>query len=276
MLDLFTIVWGAELTESYLRMTLPSILQEGNIPAAREFIHEYSFYASRAAKEAIIRSELYTQLAAEIKINWFPLQKGEWETTSNLLHQMRMDVEEGHYMLILPPDICVGNRSILNMARLCDAQHNPILIVFPRVNERGYNILRSLFRERKVVSNRELVSIAMRHVEQTTYFLGRFIENEAEHWIARHHAPTICLLPDDKIYQKCATNTRKYADFDQALPYIMVRSGYPWYLIRHSDEFFWVERGKHFVHQIAPIWDLQNQLLGLAFFGKQEAIWKGV
>lgn len=272
MLDMFTIIWGSEMTETYLRMVLPSILQEGNIPAAKELLHEYSFYASKEAKEAIIQSELYTQLSREIGINWFPLQKGEWETTSNFLHQMRMDVEEGHYMLIVPPDTAVGNRSILNMARLCDGQHNPILYGFPRVSEEGFQILRSLFRERKLVSNRELVSIAMRHIEQMTYFIA---EDKAEHWVVRHHAPTSCVLPDDKIFRICATNTKKYGDFDQSLPYITVRNGYPWYLIRHSDEFFCVERGKHFVHQIAPVWDLQNQLLGLAFFGKEDAVWQG-
>lgn len=274
MLDLFTMLWGREMTEMYLTLSLPSILQEGNIPAARELLHEYTFYASREARETVVQSEIYARLCAEIKVNWLPLQRGEWETTSNFLRQMSMDAEEQHYMLIVPPDTVVGNGSILNMARLCDGTHNPILFGFPRVDEDGYQILRSLFvGEGRTVSNRELVSIAMRHIEQVTYFIA---ENGPECWVVRHHAPTSCILPDETIYRICATNRRKYGDFDQALPYVMVRNRYPWHLVRHSDEFFWVERGKHFVHQIAPIWDLQNQLLGMQFFGKEDAIWQGV
>lgn len=270
MLDLATIVWG-ELIELYLEGTLQSLLQARNIPAAKGLLHSYHFYASDEAKARITASELYAELSENIEVNWFPLQKGEWETTSNYLHQMKASAGDGHHMLIMPPDTVVGNNSILNMAKLCEEGHNPILFGFPRVDDDGFQILRWLFKERKVISNSLLVSIAMRHIEQACYP----IESKGNYWLVRHPTPTLCLVPDAEIFDLCVTNPSPYGGFDHVLPYALIEGKYPWYLIRDSEEFFWAERGRHLFTKSGPHWDIGKQRLGLEFFANQEEVWQG-
>lgn len=277
MLDLFTVVWG-EMIELSLEGTLPSLLQPDNIPASKGLLHSYNFYASEEAKQKITQNELYAELFQQIEVNWFPLQKGEWELTSNYLHQMRISAEERHYMLLVSPDNVYGNGSILNIARLCDGEHNPILYSLLTVSDEGYEILRSLFKARRVISNRELVSIGMPYMEG--YPMP--VEKRDNYWIVRHNIPEICLLPDDKILSICATNPNRYAAFDHFIPYTMVEMGYPWHLIRHSDIYFLVGLGRHVVREDgsngrppALPWRTEQQLLGLEFFGKEEVIWQG-
>jgi len=283
MLDLFTIIWGSTMIESYLEVTLPSLLQPDNIPGANKFLHSYNFYASDEAKEKIRRSPLYPRLSEVIEVNWFPLQKGEWETTSDTLHQMKLSATERHYMLIMPPDNAVGNGSILNMAELCDGARNPILFGFPRVNEDGWQIICSLFKEGQTLSNRQLVTIAMRYIEQTTYRIEPNVVRWIVHgnsWKVRHNVPTPCILPDEWVIETFSTNPTVNSGYDHTLPYLMAQQGYPWHLIRHSDVFFLVERGRHLIIEGSGydtnVWHQLEALKGLEFFGKEEAIWQGL
>lgn len=271
MLDIATVIWGKSI-DLFLGGALPSVIQPGNIPAAKGLLHSYNFYASDEAKERITQNELYAELCQQIKVNWFPLQKGEWEITRNMLYQMKIGVEEGHYSLTVGPDIIVGNGSIFNIANLCNGKNNPILYGFPRVSDEGYEILTSLLKERKVLSNRELVSIAMRYIEQDCYPT----EKKDNHWVVRHCTPTICLLPDNKILSICATCPNKYGGFDHSIPYTMITKGYPWYLVKHSDIYFQVERGEHLVSDNTSIpWNSDMIIPGVKFFDKQEQIWQG-
>jgi len=283
MLNLFTIIWGEEMIESYLEVTLPSLMQPNNIPRARELLHSYNFYASDEARERVSQNPLLAKLTEVVEVNWFPLEKGEWETTSNTLHQMKISAAEGHYMLIMAPDSAVGNGSILNIARLCDGTRNPVLFGFPRVNEEGWQVIQSLFKQGQVVSNRKLVTIGMRYIEQTTYP----IEPNIIHWIVqgnswrvRHNVPTPCILPDRWIIEIFSTNPTLNSGYDHTLPYLMIQRGYPWHLIRHSDEFFLVERGRHLIIEgsgyDSSTWHQLEALKSLEFFGKEEVIWQGI
>jgi len=283
MLNLFTIVWGEEMIQSFLEVALPSLLQPGNVPTSRELLGYYSFYASSEAKDKITASSLYKQLEASVSIRWFPLISGEWETTSNTLHQMKLSASEGHYMLIMPPDNAIGNGSILNMAKLCDGTRNPILFGFPRVTEDGWQAIRAIIQDGHILSNRKLVTIAMRYIEQTTYP----IEPNIVHWIVqgnswrvKHNVPTPCILPDEWVIETFSTNPTKNSGYDHTLPYLMIQKGYPWYLIRHSDEFFVVERGRHLIIEgsgyDSSTWHQLEALKSLEFFDKEESIWQGI
>lgn len=280
MLDLFTIAWGKEIAGLFLEGTLPSLLQPGNIPGTKGLLHTYNFYASDEAKAIIIQSELYTELSQEMEVNWFPLQKGEWEITSNFLHQMRISAREGHYMFLRTPDTITGNGSLLNMAKLCNGQHNPILFGFPRVHDNSYELLCSLAKERIIIPNRKLVSIGMHDpwIEHVPYR----VEKRGSYWVVGHCTPTICLLPDDKILAICTTCPNRYPGFDHSIPYTSIELGYPWHLIRHSDVYFQVERARHLLSEDgsdggppALPWMGDKIIPGFEFFCKQEEIWQG-
>lgn len=284
MLDLFTIIWGKEMTETFLEVCLPSLLQPENIPASRGLLHTYQFYATDEAKETITQNELYQRLTKELEVNWLPLQKGEWETTSDTLHQMQLGAAERHYALIMAPDNCVGNGSILNMAQLCDGSYNPILFGFPRVNDEGFQKLEEMIGAGQSISNRQLVTVAMAHIEQTTYPIEQGVPRQwivhGNSWKVRHNVPTPCVLPDERLINFFATNPTKNSGYDHIVPYWMVEMGYPWHLIRDSDVFFLIERGRHIIiegsGQDIATWDQFRALKGLEFFEKEEAIWQGV
>jgi len=294
MLDLFTIIWGAEMTEAFLGVCLPSLLQLGNIPGCPN-LHTYTFYASDEAMHKIVDSQHYHELVQAVQVQWRDLQRGQWETTSNTLWQMQISADEGHYMLIMAPDNCVGNGSLRNLCQLCDGTHNPILFGFPRVTEEGWQKLRALMgsfqsatrdltTEKPLVSNQQLVSLAMKHIEQTTYPIESRMDRRGivhgNSWVVRHNVPTPCLRPDKKAISIFKTNPTLNSGFDHVLPWAMIEEGYPWHLIRHSDIFFLVERGRHLIiegsgHDQAA-WDVVKQMQGLEFFDQQEAVWQGV
>jgi len=283
VLNLFTIVWGEQMVQSFLEVTLPSLLQPGNIPASRDLLGYYSFYASDEAKDKIMASSLYKQLEASVSTRWFPLISGEWETTSDTLHQLRLSASERCFVLIVPPDTAYGNYSILNMAKLCEGAHNPILFGFPRINDIGFEKVKEILRRKGYFSNRELVTLSMGHLVDVTYP----IEPNVVHWIVqgnswkvRHNVPTPCILPDEWVIETFSTNPTKNSGYDHTLPYLMVEEGYPWYLIRHSDEFFLVERGRHLIIEGSGydtnVWHQLEALKSLEFFGSEEVIWQGI
>jgi len=271
------------MINSFLEVTLPSLMQPGNIPGAKDLLGSYNFYASPRAISKIEQSEFYPQLRQAVEVRWFPLQKGFWETTSNTLFQMKLSAKEGHYMLIMAPDNAVGNESINNMAKLCNGEHNPILFGFPRIDEDGWDEMKDLYANRAIISNRRLVNITMKHIEQTTYPICHMPSHRIIHfnaWAVHHNVPTPCILPDEKIIEIFSTNRTRNGGFDHAMPFLMMELNYPWHLIRHSDIYFHVERGKHLINEGIGIdtkgWNAEKHFLEVEFFNKQEEIWQGI
>ncbi|MFA5186409.1 MAG: hypothetical protein WC551_08040 [Patescibacteria group bacterium] len=276
-------------------MCLPSLLQPGNIPGCSD-LHTYTFYASDEAMHQITGSQHYGELVKVVNVQWRNLHRGEWETTSNTLWQMQVSADEGHYMLIMAPDNCVGDGSLRNLCQLCDGHRNPILFGFPRVTEEGWQKLRALMEtsfqpatsdaghEARRVSNRQLVTLAMKHIEQATYPIENRMDRRGiihgNSWVVRHNVPTPCLLPDEKVLSIFRTNPTLNSGYDHVLPWAMIEKGYPWHLIRHSDIFFLVERGRHLIIEGGgydqAVWDTIKQVKGLEFFDMQKAVWEGV
>lgn len=272
MLDFFTVVWG-EMIETFLGFALPSLLQEGNIPAIRQ-LSNYNFYASDQARIIITQNERFHELEKLIPIRWEPLQKGEWEVNSNVKHQMSISARQQHYMLHLEPDVAWGNWSLFNLANLTDGTRNPVQYSFPRINEQGYSQLRQMFREGKSISNRELVTLAMQHIEQNNYPI-RQIGNK---WMVRHSAPSPCILPDEKIIGMFAQNHTPN-DLFHVLSYMMIEAGYRFYIIAHSDVCFRVERGVHTIlkHPETGVrWRPDKAVQAFRFYMNLEQTWQGV
>ena len=282
MLDLFTVIWGA-MIESYLDITLPSLLQENNVPKARELLGVYNIYTDRETFATIEESDVYRQLREHIQVSFRSLIRGKSEVNSNILFQMKLSAAVDHYMLVLSPDWALGDGSLFNMAELCEkGEHNPILYGFPRVTEAGYQVLRALYKGNRVVSNRELVSLAMKHIEQRTYKVGVVMEHwilSNNTWMVSHNVPTPCLRPNEEIIEIFSTNTTLNSGFDHSLPYILVEKGYPWYMMDHSDTYFQVERGRHLIGEEVfdrSRWQTDKALKGLRFFDNLQQVWQGV
>jgi len=239
MLDLWTTVWGKK-AQAYLDVMLPSLLQPGNIPAARDRIHSYTFYTNEETRETIQKSKPYAKLASLVEVVWLPLQKGEWEVNSNTLHQMKQSADEGHYMAVCSPDDIVGDESLLNLIKICQVGFNPILYPLPRVRPAAYPVLKAQLK-RGTVSNRELVSLTLKYLFHKH---SRYpIFPAGGHWEVWHPTPTPILKPDQQIVEIFSTNWGANWGYDNCLPYMMIEMGYPWCLIPHSDIYFHVEIG---------------------------------
>lgn len=237
MLDLWTTVWGKKV-EAYLDIMLPSLLQPGNIPAAREHIHTYTFYTSAEAE--LRESPLVSKLMELVEVVWLPLQKGEWEVNSNTLHQMRRSADEGHYMYVCSPDDVVGNESLKNIIPLCDGKIALIEYHLPRVRKGAYQVFKTLLKK-KEITNRQLVSLTLKYLWRE---VSRYpIFPNGGHYDVWHPTPTPIILPDQQIVDIFATNWGKNWGYDNCLPYIMIENGYPWMLIPHSDIYFHIEVG---------------------------------
>lgn len=276
MLDLMTIVWG-EMIESYLEMVLPSLLQPGNIPATKDQIHTYMFYASDEAKHTITHHQKYKHLDTLVNIHWTPLIKGEWETTSNIQHQMELSAKAKCYIMIAIPDAVVGNGSLFNLAKLADGTKNPIQYSFPRVTEAGFQKLMTLFKETPIVTNRDLVTLGMTYITKANYPIKQIAGGK---WAVNHEAPNPCILPDSRVIEMFAPNDTANSGWDHMLPYLMMEAGYPYYIIPHSDIFFQVERGEHLITKGANTsykWRRDKFPASIAFYRhKVEAqIWQG-
>ena len=283
MLDLFTVVWG-KMGDSFLEGTLPSLLQPGNIPASKGQLGTYSIYTNPLSRAEIEASPHYAALSAHVTVEWEDLQKGVWEVNSNVLAQLKKSLTRGNFVLVVSPDWAIGDGSVKNLATLCaKGDHNPILYGFPRLTELGWRFLVEAYRTGERVTNRQLVTLAMKHLDQATYrlevavFDERIVHNNA--LFVYHNVPTPCLRPDPFIVEAFAANPTLNSGFDHALPFILVEKGYPWLFIDQSDTYFQVERGRHLITeqvQDEGNWMLVKAMKGLEFFGGQKALWQGV
>lgn len=280
MFDICTVVWG-EMANSYLEITLPSLLQEGNIPSCHKAIGSYTFYASEQTKEVITNNKLYRELEKLVHIFWQPLQRGEWEVSSNYLCQMKESASRKSHLLILSPDEALGNNSLPNLIKL-SGKFKSIFYPIPRISEEGYQVLKSLFQAKKVVTNREMVSLLMKYLWKRTYPLVE----KGDRWEVSYPLPAPCFLPDAELIEYYSRDrTLTGYNIDHCLPYTIVERGYPWHLIDHSDTFFMVERGRQTLFDKVVERgafrrereeDIAKTRAAEMFFGKSKQTWQGL
>lgn len=280
MFDICTVVWG-EMANSYLEITLPSFLQEGNIPSCHKAIGSYTFYTSEQAKEVVTNNKLYRELEKLVHIFWQPLQRGEWEVSSNYLCQMKESASRKSHLLILSPDEALGNNSLPNLIKL-SGKFKSIFYPIPRISEEGYQVLKSLFQAKKVVTNREMVSLLMKYLWKGTYPLVE----KGDRWEVSYPLPAPCFLPDAELIEYYSRDrTLTGYNIDHCLPYTIVERGYPWHLIDHSDTFFMVERGRQTLFDKVVERgafrrereeDIAKTRAAEMFFGKSKQTWQGL
>lgn len=286
MLDLFTTVWGAAerhrgLIELYRDVTIPSLMQPNNIPAASKLIGSYNIYADGAAMAALNNSPLFQQMQQLCDTHLRPLQKGVGDTSGNIMFQMSLSAAAGNHMLIVSPDWTIGDGSILNMAKLCSqGQYSLILYGFPKLDPKAFDEMRATFRSGESISNRSLVSIAVRFggvkIQPNARdgpVTGILAELETETYSVYHRCPTPCLIPDQKIINFFLSNPTPNQGYDHALPMWMIENGYPWYFIDHSDTFFVVEEAEAWRGGSGP-WGLDWLEKADVFFSQFQQIWR--
>jgi len=241
VLSFATVVWG-EMVPMYLEATLPSLLQPGNLPTNPALWGTYTFYASDEARRTITHHPLYRRLEAVVVAQWLPLQQGEWHVNANIRHHLELAASEGAHSALLPPDEVFGNGSLANLAYLAQEGYNPILWGYPKVTGEGFGAITGALARRGTLSNRELVSLSMPHIVGGAYQVTPCPgSGPAPSWQVTHRVPAPCLKADDKILAFWRDNPMHNGGHDHVLPWWMIQARYPWYLVRHSDEYFQVE-----------------------------------
>jgi len=247
MLDLFTVVWSKVgpfrgLEGFYCDITLPSLMQPGNIPAARGLINSYNIYADDKSRGTISQHPLFKKLCGTIPVSFLPLQKGAGDVNSNILHQMNLSAEKGNHMLTVAPDSVIGDGSVLNMARLCaEGKFDVILFGYPKIPVTAFAEIKAALATQSL-SNRRLVAIVLRHTAPEPISSSTACTAIESHGVVEaemcHRQPTPCPRPDGRIIEFFSTNFTPNQGYDHVLPMWMIDNGYTWYYIDDSDTFF--------------------------------------
>ncbi|MFA5186407.1 MAG: hypothetical protein WC551_08030 [Patescibacteria group bacterium] len=272
MLDLFTVLWGGArniYVNNFCDVTLPSLMQPDNLPAAREMIGSYCIYADDSTREAV--APALNRMEPIIPVELAPLVAGPWQVNPCTKQQMAKSGAKGHYLLVVSADWAFGNGSILNMARLCDGTRNPILFGFPKIPPEAFTEIKGVFESGGRISNREMVSLWSR-------FGGggpcTITPSEVPgEWIVSHRTPTPCLRPDEAIINFYSSNNTPNQGYDHALPMWMVENRYPWHFITDSDTFFVVEIAVSWTGLSGP-WGLELLSRGDVFFSHCRETWR--
>jgi len=270
MLDLFTMVWG-KMAQTYLDMTLHCILQD--IPAITKDIHSYTLYTSDEAKQTITSSVLYKKLAELVTIRWKPLMAGEWNTTANILEQMKFSAKNKNYMVVIDPDYAV--RGLNNLPKIADGKNNPIMYSNNKANINAYPVIKSLMDKHDgKISSRQLVSIAMKFNGPNHY---EIIKREGQCWVVSMYTFTIILIPDETIIKLFSTNPSRGSGYDHIVPYFMVKKGYPYYIINDSDIYnvVEVEFGPRIMKEGAGTWHPELFKESKKFMHQFKITWRG-
>jgi len=269
MVDLHTIVWG-KMIGSFLDVTLPCLLQEGNLPAARDLVDRYTIYASPEARDRITNYPLYPKLTSLVKVEWEPLRKED--ANSNLIAQMRRAGERKNHMLGAAPDTAIGNYSIFNMAKLSVTPH----VLFNgsvKISYEGLMEIKSFLKEKGTISNRELVSISMKHILVAAY---EFVKTDNECWTVTRTVYSPCFIPDQRIIDFYSDNHTPASGYDHVLPYFLVQNGYPWKIVGDSDVYFIAEAEFDQEMKVgAGKWHPEIVKPSEEFFSQFTGIWKG-
>jgi len=271
MIDLHTIVFG-KMVDSFLDITLPCLLQDGNLPAARDLVDRYTIYASPEAKEKITSHPLYPKVSSLVKVEWEPLRKED--ANSNLIAQMRRASERKNHMLGAAPDTAIGNYSILNMARLSTTPH----VLFNgsvKITYEGLMEIKRFLREKGSISNRELVSISMKHILAGAYTFRKSDPNK-ECWTVIRTVYSPCFIPDQRIVDFYSDNPTPASGYDHVLPYFLVQNGYPWKIVGDSDVYFIAEAEFDQEMKVgAGTWHPEMIKPSEQFFSQFTGIWRG-
>ncbi|MQF67083.1 hypothetical protein FIM07_01405 [SAR202 cluster bacterium AD-802-F09_MRT_200m] len=179
--------WGHYL-DWFFSYTLPSLLQDGNIPALAQEGYELKLDLYTHPEEFQAITEKYShclnQLNEYLPIRINPLReiKANWMRgfylRSALVDQIRRCIEDDAIFINAGPDMIFGNRSIANGVRLIQGKNVCLASAHPRINPQSvltseeFNGLKKL---EKTIENDELVDLAFEHGQPS---LLAFFDNE--------------------------------------------------------------------------------------------------
>ncbi len=180
---LVTAVWGSEYTDTYLNISLPSLLAPGNIPSLPAAHCTYKIFSPEADAERIRQSEAFKALAALVTVEFRPLnriQENPYITSSNCYRTATIEAGQSRAtILYLIPDMILADGSLRAVKRFLDEGKRAVMVAGMRaVKETLVPEALARFRTGHAVSAppRQLVELAMRHLHPIMQH--HFYENE--------------------------------------------------------------------------------------------------
>ena len=177
-------VWG-DFLDLFMSYTVPSMLQDGNIPAlAREgYDLRLDIYTHPEEYEAVAQNygPCLARLEEFMPINVTSLDdlKGGWwqgmHIQSSWIDQITRCLAEDAILFWTPPDVMYGNRSIANAIRMVQGKNVCLAASIPHVKKESVpesEVFTGLKRMERCIENIELVDLAFEYGDP--YFLSSF------------------------------------------------------------------------------------------------------
>ena len=269
-INFVSIVWGNDFLHAFFSYTIPSLLQDGNIPTlAREgYDLKYTIYTQLDEYQEIAKgydsclSLLNENVTVKI-ISLGDLEEGWWRGyywhngTSALIDQIKTCIDEDAAMFFAPPDSVFGNHSVTNVVKTVEGKD--VCLAAPNARVRRDSIMASGVFDRlknmeTTIENDELVDLAFEHghpallesfdnVDTNRTHRGLSIRkiNESTYSII-HNLPTVYLA--NFVADDLEHFTRSWASWDRRWPRLLMRHN-RLKVVGSSDLFFCVELTKN-------------------------------
>lgn len=176
-------VWGSDFLHSFLSYTVPSLLQEGNIPTLARYGYELRLFIYTHPQEyeeiAVQYETCLARLREYVTVSVIPLdglKAGWWRddywhyVTSALIDQINRCIAEDAMMFDTRPDTIYGNRSITNAVDIVKGKNVCLAASHPRVSKESIlqsGVFAGLRSMEKSFENDELVDLAFKHGHQS-------------------------------------------------------------------------------------------------------------
>src|SRR5216684_2675529 len=142
-------VWG-KMVDWYLDWHIPSLLQPGNLPALKDA--KYILYTDEEERLRGILSKAITNMKVEV----LPLVNGRGKVNDCVKHCAARI--QGH-LAVFPAEFVFGDRSLRNLEAACE-KYDLVVYGFPRCRLTAMEEIVPFFRQKKILTNAQLVSIA--------------------------------------------------------------------------------------------------------------------
>ncbi|MQF67084.1 hypothetical protein FIM07_01410 [SAR202 cluster bacterium AD-802-F09_MRT_200m] len=256
------LAWGRFL-DWFFSYTVPSLLQDGNIPALARDGYEFKLYIYTHPEEFEEITEKYDSCLTRLK-DYLPIEivslrelKAGWLTghywQSALIDQIKRCISEDATMFLTPPDTVFGNWSVSNAVKIVQGKNVCLAAAHARVKQESFIASNSATDLKKMdlkIENDELVDLAFEHGHE--YLLG-FLDdvdsnmthggisirriNETTYSVV-HNGPTPYLanfVKDDLKYFESSGSS-----WDNRWPRLLLRQN-RLKVVGSSDSFFCVE-----------------------------------
>jgi hypothetical protein len=165
-LTVFCPAWGPAHLDMLSRYALPSVMQDGNLPACgynKIIVEGSSVGNSQALRDVLTQG--FSKLPVEVRVMEFPAH--EQALLSGLRQVIRLCMHRHTRLLLLMPDTIIANGGIFNMLTYC--RDKPVSVAAPhlRVNADTFTATfdTRIFQHR--MESSELVNLAMIHAHQS-------------------------------------------------------------------------------------------------------------